>query len=134
MLERTSQYLNMNRQNLRTDTRRLAEYWEVALEQSPSTDINTGLLFLDTCLHGYLKAKGIDLGNKKLLLKHQKILAGMIVLISIYVMEQPADMFPKINDLTPIAENEISQVVRGGDIMSQVEKILKEKSEGNNRI
>jgi hypothetical protein len=131
MLDETSRSLNMERKRLQSDTRRLAEYWEIALENGRIKDVNTAILFLDTGVHGYLKAKDIDLGNKRRLKKDQTILARMILLISMYILEQPKSDFPKINELTPMFEMELHHAAQRNDIMAQVENILRQKSENN---
>ena len=131
MLEETSRSLNMEKRRLQADTRRLAEYWEIALENGRVKDVNTAILFLDTGIHGYLKAKDIDLGNKRRLKKDQTILARMILLISMYILEAPKSDFPKINELTPMVEAELRKATPRNDILAQVENILRQKSENN---
>ncbi len=131
LLKETSQSLNMTQQHLKSDMKRLAEYWEVVLESGHINDINIAVLFLDTSIHGYLKAKGIDLGNRKMLKRDHAILAGMMLLIPMYVLDQPEGSFPKIQELTPMAEHEVLQASRSGDILDQAERILREKSQGN---
>jgi hypothetical protein len=129
LLQETSQSLNMSQQRFKIDMKRLAEYWEMALENGHIRDVNTAILFLDAGIHGYLKAKGIDLGNRKMLRRDQAILAGMMLLIPMYVLEQPEVDFPKIHQLTPIAEQEALQGSLVGDILDQAEKILREKNQ-----
>lgn len=131
ILQSTSQNLNMTRHYLKADTKRLAEYWEVALEHGNIDDINMAILFLDTGLHGYLRAKGIDLGSKKALKRDQSILNSMILLITMYVMDQPKELFPKIHELTPMAEKEIKEIHGREDVLRLAEKILYEKSDHN---
>jgi hypothetical protein len=131
ILRSTSQNLNMTTHFLKADAKRLAEYWEVALEQGNINDINVAILFLDTGIHGYLKAKGIDLGNKKTPKRSQDILNSMILLITMYVLDQPKDLFPKIHELTPINEQDIPEKRPGEDIILLAEKILYEKSDPN---
>jgi hypothetical protein len=132
ILVATSQSLNMTRQHLIADTRRLAEYWEVALEQGNIDNVNTAILFLDTGIHGYLKAKGIDLGNKTALKKDQFILNSMILLISMYVLDRPNELFPVIHRLTPLAEQEWHDINHREGVLEMAEKILREKNESNN--
>ena len=131
LLKETSQSLNMTQQRFRIDMKRLAEYWEIALENGQIRDVNTAVLFLDAGIHGYLKAKGIDLGNRKMLRRDQAILAGMMLIIPMFVLEQPEGDFPKIHQLTPIAEQEALQGSLVGDILDQAEKILREKRQNN---
>ncbi len=131
LLKETSQNLNMTQRHLKIDVKRLAEYWEVVLENGRIDDVNIAVLFLDSCIHGYLKAKGIDVGNKKMLKRDQAILAGLILLIPMFVLEEPESDFPKIHRLTPLAEEEVLQSSRAGDILDQCEKILREKSKDN---
>ena len=109
LLRETSQSLNMTRQHLKIDMKRLEEYLEVVLENGHINDVNTTILFLDTGIHGYLKGKGIDLGNRKMLKRDQAILAGMMLLIPMWVLDKPETDFPKIQQLTPIAEKEALQ-------------------------
>ncbi len=130
MLEETSQNLNMTRQHLNADTKRLAEYWEAALEQGCINDIDTAILFLDSSIHSYLKAKGIDLGNKRVLKKDHRTLAKMTLLISMYALNQAEDSFPKIHELTPMSEQQLQRVTGSGSILELAEKIRREKSEG----
>ncbi len=130
ILEETSQHMNMTRQHLNADMKRLAEYWEAVLEQGRINDINTAILFLDSSIHGYLKAKGIDLGNKKVLKKDHETLAGMTLLISMYVLEQTENDFPKVHELTPVIEQELQKVTGSPSILEQAERILREKNEG----
>jgi hypothetical protein len=131
ILEETSQGLNMSRQQLKADMKRLAEYWEIVLQNGKVDNVNTAILFLDASIHGYLKAKGIDLGKKKISKKEHEILTGIILLVPIYVWEQPPECFPKIHQLTPLAEEELARVLKGGDVLAQAEKILREMSEDN---
>lgn len=131
MLDETSKNLNMTRQHLKSDTKKLAEYWEAALEQGNISNINTAILFLDTGIHGYLKAKGLPLGNQKTLKRDQFILNGMILLISMYILDQPKELFPKINELTPMAEAEIPDATHRENILDLAEKILRDKSNFN---
>lgn len=131
LLKETSQSLNMTQQRFKIDMKRLAEYWEVVLENGRINDVNTAILFLDTGIHGYLKGKGIDLGNRKMLKKDQATLAGMMLLIPMYVLDQAETDFPKIHQLTPIAEEEVLQGSLAGNILDQAEKILREKKQDN---
>jgi hypothetical protein len=129
LLKETSQSLNMTQHYFKTDMKRLAEYWEVVLENGHINDVNTAILFLDTVIHGYLKAKGIDIGNRKMLKRDQAILAGMMLMIPMYVLDQPENIFPKIHQLTPIAEEEVLQGSLVSDILVQAENILREKNQ-----
>jgi hypothetical protein len=131
MLKETSQSLNMTQRHLKADTKRLAEYWEVALEQGNVDDINIAILFLDAGIHGYLKAKGLDLGNRKTLKKGQSILNYMILLIGIYALDQPKELFPKVQELTPMIEKEVLDVRRGVNVLELAERILREKRDHN---
>ncbi len=127
LLDDTSRNLNMTMQRLKADTRRLAEYWEFALEHGNIADINIAILFLDTGIHGYLRAKGIDIGNKKALKKDQRLLNRMILLISMYAFSQHKELFPKIHELTPIAGQYEPYPKRSEDILDLAEKILRDK-------
>lgn len=131
ILDETSKNLNMTRQHLKSDTKRLAEYWEVALEQGNINDTNVAILFLDTGIHGYLKAKGLPLGNKKTLKRDQFVLNGMILLIAMYALDQPKEQYPKINELTPLPDSEMPDDPHKEDILDMAEKILRDKRKYN---
>ncbi len=129
LLSETSQSLNMTRQHLKLDMKRLAQRWEIVLEKGHVEDVNTAMLFLDTGVHGYLKAKGIDLEKRTTPKSHHAVLAAMMLLIPIYVLSQSEFDFPKIHELTSIEEQPFLPGSRPGDVLDQAEKILRQKRE-----
>jgi len=131
LLRETSLSLNMTRQHLMVDMRRLAQHWEIVLEKAHVEDVNTALLFLDTSVYGYLKAKGIDLEKGKIPKSHHVVRTVMLLLIPMYVLNQPEFDFLKIHELTSVEEQSFLQSSRLGDVLDQAEKILRQKGRKN---
>lgn len=129
ILEEMGQALKISRKELESDIKEISEYWENCLEKASIDDRDTAIFLLTTCVNCYLRGKGIRLGNYRALKKNHGVLITFVTLIPLFAWGQPAKKYPKVYELMPIETYKSGAPLQGGDILSQAEKILRDKWE-----
>jgi hypothetical protein len=129
ILEEMAQTLKISRKELESDIKEISEYWETSLQKAGIGDRDTAIFLLTTCVNCYLRGKGIRLGNFQMLKKNNGVLVTLVTLVPLFAWSQPTSKYPKIYELMPIETYKSRPLNENCDILTQAEKILRDKWE-----
>lgn len=127
ILEEMGRTLKISTRELESDIAHIAEYWETALKKTPVDDRDVAIFLLTTFVDCYLRGRGVRIKYKATMDRHRAILTSLVTLISLYALKQPANRYPKIHEMVPLDKGIVDNSYRSWDILSEAEKILKEK-------
>jgi hypothetical protein len=127
MLEEIGLTLKLSKKELESDIKDIAEYWETCLEKAQIEERDTAIFLLTTCVTCYLRGRGIRIGNYKSFKDNHGILVSLVTLIPLFAWKQPAKYYPRIHEIIPIFADNGNTENKGVDIISEAEKILREK-------
>jgi hypothetical protein len=127
ILEEMARNLKISKRDLESDIKHIAEYWETTLIKIPVDDMDVAIFLLTTFVDCYLWGRGVDVRLKRTSDWHRAILTSLVTLIALYALKQPESRYPKIHVLVPLDKAIVDNSYRSWDILSEVEKILKEK-------
>jgi len=127
ILEEMGRNLKVSKRDLESDIKHIAEYWEISLKETPVDDRDIAIFLLSTFVDCYLRGRGLRLKNSGKPDLHRAILTSLVTLISLYALRQPEIRYPKIHSLVPLDKCIVDNTFRSWDILSEAEKILKEK-------
>ncbi len=129
ILEEMAQTLKVSKKELESDVKEMTEYWEQSLQKANVADRDTAIFLLTTCINCYLRGRGIRLGNYQLLRKNNGTLVTLVTLIPLFAWSQPSNRYPKIYELMPVETYTAGTSLESSDILTQAEKILRDKWE-----
>ncbi len=127
ILEEMGRNLKISKRELENDIKYIAEYWETSLKKAPVQDRNTAIFLLTTFVDCYLRGRGLRAGNTRTANWHRAVLTSLVTLIALFALKQPQVRYPKVHEMVPLDIGIVDNTYRSWDILSEAEKILKEK-------
>jgi hypothetical protein len=127
ILEEIMQSLKISREELEFDIRRLTERCETNLGKAGISDSDTALDLLTEYVKIYLNNRKIRFDKRKTPEKDRSLLVSIATLVPLYARTESAKNWPMICKLIPTGSDTDEATSTKGDILTQAEKILREK-------
>lgn len=128
ILEQLRPILRVSKKDLEKDIKNITGYWETSLERARIKDRDTAIFLLTTYSTCYLSGRDIRMDNPGTLKENHNLLVAMVTLVTLYAWKQSARPFSKIRELVPLDMDNVKSTCQGSDILSQAERILREKN------